>query len=41
MKKLVLIIIASISLTCVQAQNKAIYARTSIRCLGRGMGSHL
>ena len=34
MKKLVLIIIASISLTCVQAQNKAIYARTSIRCLG-------
>lgn len=34
MKKLVLIIIASISLTCVHAQNKAIYARTSIRCLG-------
>lgn len=34
MKKLLLTIIAVLSLSCANAQQKAVYSRTSIRCLG-------
>ncbi len=34
MKKLVLIIIAALAITCAEAQTQPVYARSSIRCLG-------